>query len=323
MAEILGIGCTHAPMILNPPEEWPNVRKGIASRIPNYKPPPELIEELGDDNGLTRDVQNQKRIASAFDVLKDRLHSWNPDVVMIIGDDQAENFKRDNLPTFCLYTGSEVYSYPFHRPGAKINLWNAPQDASYSFRCPDKFARDMVAFTIREGFDISSSTELKGWQYGLPHAHINPLMFLNQDGALPVLPLFVNCYGEEAGEGYPPRPTARRCYELGRAIRRFLDNRPERVAIVASSSWSHSFLTHRFNCCAFDEEFDNRNLELLRQGKGSKLAELTPEEIQESGDHEFLNWIIALGILGDQPAQIVDALDDQSQVSFKVFAIWE
>ena len=164
MAEILGLGCTHAPMILNKPEQWVDVRKGIASRIPNYRPPPKLLEELGDDNGLTQDRRNQKRIVDAFGVLRDRLHSWRPDVVMLIGDDQAENFLRENLPTFCLYTGSELYGYPFHGPGARVNLWDSPQDTRYSFRCPDRFARDMLAFAIGEGFDLSSSTELKGWE---------------------------------------------------------------------------------------------------------------------------------------------------------------
>ncbi len=146
---------------------------------------------------------------------------------------------------------------------------------------------------------MSSATELKGWEWGLPHAHINPLMFLNQDGKLPVLALFVNWLGEEAGDGYPPRPTAKRCYELGQAMRRFMDTRTERVAIVASSSWSHSFLTHKFNLCQFDDEFDRRTLGWLEEGKGSKVATLTPEEIQQSGDHEFLNWIITLGVVGE------------------------
>ena len=106
-------------------------------------------------------------------------------------------------------------------------------------------------------------------------------------------------------------------------MRRFMDSRSERVAVIASSSWSHFFLTDKFDRCQFDEEFDHHNLELLRTGEGSKLSELTPEEIQESGDHEFLNWIITLGVVGDRPAEIIDALDDQSQVSFKVFAIWD
>jgi hypothetical protein len=110
---------------------------------------------------------------------------------------------------------------------------------------------------------------------------------------------------------------------LGRGIRRFLDTRPERVAVVASSSWSHSFLAHKFQCRAIDIETDRRHLELVRRGEGSKLAELTPEEIQASGDHEILNWIIALGILGDTPAEIVDVRESHTQFAFRVAAIWE
>jgi hypothetical protein len=323
MADILGIGCSHAPMILNPPEEWGRMRERIFSRVPGYQPPPELIAELGDDHGLSADRRNQARIVEAFRVLHDRLHAWAPDVLMVIGDDQAENFQADNLPVFSLYTGSEVAGHPFHRPMAHVNLWNGAPETGFTFRCPDGFAIALRDHLILDGFDISSSTVLKGWRWGLPHAHVNPLMFLDPDGKFPLLPLFVNCYGEEAGPGYPPRPTARRCYALGQAIRRFVDGRRERFAVVASSSWSHSFLTHRFQCSAFDTEFDRRNLDLLRQGRGSELGALTPEEIYLSGDHEFLNWIVALGIIGDRPAEIVDALDAQSQISFKVFALWE
>ena len=102
-----------------------------------------------------------------------------------------------------------------------------------------------------------------------------------------------------------------------------MDTRSERVAVIASSSWSHSFLTHKFGCSAFDEEFDRKNLELLKTGQGSKLTALTPEEIQQSGDHEFPNWLVPLGVLGDRPADIVEVLDEQSQISFKMFAVWE
>lgn len=92
---------------------------------------------------------------------------------------------------------------------------------------------------------------------------------------------------------------------------------------MASSSCSHSFLTHRLQCSAFDPEFDRRNLELLRQGRGSQGVEFTPEEVFLSGDREFLKWIIALGISGDTTAEIVDALAAQSEITFTVFAIWE
>ena len=52
------------------------------------------------------------------------------------------------------------------------------------------------------------------------------------------------------------------------------------------------------------------------------MAELTPEEIQDSGDHEILNWVIALGILGDRPAEIVDVRDSHTQLAYRVAAIW-
>jgi aromatic ring-opening dioxygenase catalytic subunit (LigB family) len=175
---------------------------------------------------------------------------------------------------------------------------------------------------IRDGFDLASSSALQGWEWGLAHAHINPLVFLDPDGKFPLLPFFVNCYGEEAGPDYPPRPTPRRCYELGQGIRRFLDTRSERVAVVASSSWSHSFLAHKFQCREIDLAFDRRNLEWVRAGQGSKLAELSPEELQQSGDHEILNWIIALGIIGDRPAEIVDVRESHTQLAFRVAAVW-
>ena len=81
MGEILGLGCTHAPMILNPPEEWANMRQSIYSRVPGYQRPDAMVQELADDNGLSHDKKNQKRIADAFAQLRDKLHDWNPDVV--------------------------------------------------------------------------------------------------------------------------------------------------------------------------------------------------------------------------------------------------
>jgi aromatic ring-opening dioxygenase catalytic subunit (LigB family) len=323
MADILGLGCSHGPIILTPPEVWSKGRERIFARVPNHEPPPQLLKELGDDNGLSQDRKDHEQVVTSFGVLRDRLHAWNPDVLLIIGDDQAENFKEDNLAPFCLYTGTEVEGYPFQRPAARVNLWDAAPETKFTFTCPKSFARDLRNHLIRDGFDMASSNALTGWDWGLPHAHINPLVFLDPDGVFPLLPLFVNCYGEEAGPDYPPRPTPQRCYDLGRHIRRFLDTRSERVAVVASSSWSHSFLAHKFQCRAIDLEFDRRTLDWVKRGEGHKVATLSAEAIQQAGDHELLNWIIALGIIGDRPAEIVDVRESHTQLAFRVAAIWE
>jgi hypothetical protein len=60
----------------------------------------------------------------------------------------------------------------------------------------------------------------------------------------------------------------------------------------------------------------------LRGGLPASVVR-TAEEIQASGDHELLNWIIALGIIGDTPAEIVDVREAHTQLAFRVAAIWE
>jgi Glyoxalase/Bleomycin resistance protein/Dioxygenase superfamily len=177
MAEILGLGCSHGPIILTPPKVWARGRERVFARIPDYQPPVKLLEELGQDNGLSQDKHDQQRVVESFKVLHDRLHAWTPDVLMIIGDDQAENFLPDNLPPFCVYTGAEVEGYTFQRPAARVNLWGVPPETKYTFRCPQAFARDLRNALIRDGFDLASSSALTGWKWGLAHAHINPLVF--------------------------------------------------------------------------------------------------------------------------------------------------
>ena len=87
---------------------------------------------------------------------------------MVIGDDQAENFLQDNLPPFCLYTGAEVDGYPFQRPAARTNLWDAAPETKFSFQCPKEFSKDLRNHLIRDGFDMASSSALKGWTGAWP-----------------------------------------------------------------------------------------------------------------------------------------------------------
>lgn len=223
MAEIPGLGCSHGPIILTPPEVWYKGRQRLFDRIPNYRKPPQLIKELADDNGLARDQHDHRHVVESFQILRDRLHKWDSDVLMIIGDDQAENFKEDNLSPYCIYTGDQVDGYPFQRAAARTNLWGSPPETKFTFNCPGEFARDMRNDLLGNGFDMASSNALTGWEWGLAHAHINPLMFLDPEGRFPLLPVFVNCYGEAAGSAYPPRPTPKRCYDLGLEILRYPD----------------------------------------------------------------------------------------------------
>lgn len=74
MAELRGLGCSHGPIILTPPEVWHQSRERVFGRIPGYEAPAQLLEELGDDNGLTQDRLDQQKVVESFRVLRDRLH---------------------------------------------------------------------------------------------------------------------------------------------------------------------------------------------------------------------------------------------------------
>ena len=54
----------------------------------------------------------------------------------------------------------------------------------------------------------------------------------------------------------PPSPSPRRCMEVGAATPRALKDSPWRVALIASSSWSHAFLTAKSHWLWPDQESD-------------------------------------------------------------------
>jgi len=47
-------------------------------------------------------------------------------------------------------------------------------------------------------------------------------------------------------------------------------------------------------------------LAILAEGKGSKLADFTPDELMQSGNGELINWVITAGICGDVKCRVLD-----------------
>src|SRR5207249_3975970 len=64
----------------------------------------------------------------------------------------------------------------------------------------------------------------------------------------------------------PPSPAPWRCFDLGRATARLLAASPWRVALIASSSWSHAFLTPKHHLLYPDVASDRAMYETLRAG---------------------------------------------------------
>ena len=123
----------------------------------------------------------------------------------------------------------------------------------------------------------------------------------------------------------PPSPNPHRCMQVGAATARIMAESPWRVALMASSSWSHSFLTEKHWQLWPDVAADRRLYDALETGDYAAWHRYTTDQIEASGQHEVLNWFCLLGAmeeLGRKPLY-TDFLEVYTFNSSKVFAIYE
>src|SRR5207244_6043169 len=97
----------------------------------------------------------------------------------------------------------------------------------------------------------------------------------------------------------PPSPSPARCFDLGAAAARVLKNSPYRVALIASSSWSHAFLHDKAWRLYPDIESDRDFYEALRSGSYSHWRDAPLSDVAELGQQERLNWLSMSGGMGE------------------------
>jgi len=120
----------------------------------------------------------------------------------------------------------------------------------------------------------------------------------------------------------PPSPTPGRCFDLGAACARALTASPYRVALIASSSWSHAFLTRKHYYLYPDLEADCALFEALVRGDYDVWRNRPLAAVEDSGQYEMLNWFCLAGAmaeLGRKPATAT-MIDTYIMVSSKVIA---
>jgi 3-O-methylgallate 3,4-dioxygenase len=126
----------------------------------------------------------------------------------------------------------------------------------------------------------------------LGHAFTFPRYRLGLPPATPIVPVFVNTY-------YPPNvPSAARCYEFGRALRRAVESWPAqaKVAVIASGGLSHFVV---------DEDLDHQVLDGITARDAGSLGSLSRDQLR-SGTSETLNWIAAAGALETLAPTVLD-----------------
>jgi len=303
MAQVVGsLYASHGLFVALPPEEWEEKSKNR-----NYRSdvPTETFEEK---------VDKYDRTMRALAVLEEQLHAMKPDVLLIVGDDQNENFDFANYPALSVFVGEE-FSGPDNKGRGKPELFH---------KVPGHpgLAVAVLRGLLERGFDPSFSMSDSNPAKGMCHAVMRPLEFFHTY-EIPVVPVLVNAY-------YPPQLSAVRCYQIGKAVREAIDAYPEdlRVVVVGSGGLWHtpgrptSYLDEKLDQVMIDHLLRGDILGMAEQfdayavPEGDASQDVSPGvhgmtgmpgvSGPQGGTRETCNWIGAAAIVDGSQHQLVD-----------------
>ena len=157
-----------------------------------------MRKEWGDDEGYTSALFQREKLVAGFRKVRAELDAFKPDVVLVWGDDQYENFKEDIIPAFCVMAYDEYECRPFTTKdgGKRPNVWGEAADKIFLYK-GHPAARHLAGALIDDGFDVAYAYKALHEQ-GLGHAFLNTLLYLDYDRIgfdYPVIPFAINCYG--------------------------------------------------------------------------------------------------------------------------------
>jgi Catalytic LigB subunit of aromatic ring-opening dioxygenase len=350
MGEILGIGLSHYPGPLVPGRYWArmlerNVKIGRVDPVlfeDKGQWPDAMLAEWSDDEGATAGEAHEYRLLRGYERLRAELDAFAPDVVLIWGDDQYENYRRECVPPMAIGVFDVVNSRPYVLGRGVFatdeNPWGAAPEDEMPITGHRAAATQLYRALINDGFEPAYSLAFTH-PHGLAHSFNNTVLFLDRQRngfPYPVIPFHVNCYGnallsstsEAMAEGAEvvtlPPPTPRRCFEMGVSTARFFAQSPWRVAIIGSASFSHGSLTAKHGRLYPDLAADRERVEELSTGRWADWASLSPSAIEDAGQHEILNWVCLAGAMSASSArcEIIDYVESHLFNSSKCFAVF-
>ena len=310
MAQVVSVVCSsHTPGFMVSPERWEVIHSGRMKHRATPLPD-ELRAKL---DAETADVTKQHHASciAALRRLRDFFHAARPDLVVMFGDDQMENFKGSIMPPFCVFTGKSTFGYPWKLLKTVFSEEPGPR---FDVTCNAGVATNLVRAAADKGFDLSWSHEFPDTEWGLPHSMIR--MVEKLEIRVPVIPVHINAFEE-------PTATPRRCFQLGQMMNEvFNEILPPglRVAIIGSGGLSHE--AAGANAGWIDADHDQWVLRQVRQGDYESLANLSNEDLIRCQDQELRNWLAALPFVnGAKPTYLEYVLSYRSLVG-NAFAAW-
>ena len=238
------------------------------------------------DTGATADAY-WAPLFKGFEFSKAWEAANKPDVVFLVYNDHATAFSLDFIPTFAIACADEF----------------APADEGFGARpvptvkgAPD-LAWHIAQSVIEQDFDLTIVNRMD-----VDHGLTVPLSLMfgqPKEWPVRVIPFAVNVVQ------YPP-PSGRRCYNLGKAIRKAIESFPEdlNVQVWGTGGMSHQLQGPRAGL--INREWDTAFLNRI----GPKPEELAAiphlEYVRETGSEgiEMVMWLIMRGALNDRVKEV-------------------
>ena len=225
-------------------------------------------------------------VFAGYEVSKKWIAEKRPDVVILVYNDHATAFSLDMVPTFAIGCAEEF------KPADEG--WG-PRPVPVVKGHPE-LASHVAQSVIQDDFDLTIVNKMD-----VDHGLTVPLSLLfGQPEAWPclVIPLAVNVVL------YPP-PSGRRCYELGKALRRAVESFDAdlNVQVWGTGGMSHQLQGPRAGL--INKEFDNDFLDRIVDSPDELSTMPHIDYVREAGSEgiELVMWLIMRGALNDEVTQ--------------------
>jgi hypothetical protein len=316
MAKIIaGLASSHAFALIDPADWDARRERNLLGYKQRYGVVPPAHPKIAEENGEIR-LRKHQSVRSGLDFLRNAVKRSRPDAIILVGDDQNENFVDSNMPQIAIYLGDQVITTDRGKSGQR--------ERGPSYRCHSRLSSELLHGLVERDFDVASCATFPRDEL-LAHAHGPIMNRIDPEAEIPFILLFVNAI-------HVPAISPGRCYRLGQAIRDILDHNgaEDRVAIYASGGLSHftsgypwPHYTGPFGYGSISEDFDRELMAVMARGEGEKLACLTSDDLLANGDIEFRSWMVLLGAIGNVPTKVNVYEPIYSAIGGMGVAYWE
>jgi protocatechuate 4,5-dioxygenase beta chain len=233
-----------------------------------------------------------QKVFAGYEFSKQWLRENTPDVIFLVYNDHANAFSLEMIPTFAIGCAAEF---------AIADEGWGPRPVPAVKGHPE-LAAHIAQSVIQDDFDLTIVNRMP-----VDHGLTVPLSLMCGQPAsdkfewpCPVIPFAVNVVQY-------PVPSGRRCYNLGRAIRKAVESfdTPLKVQVWGTGGMSHQLQGPRAGL--INRTWDQAFLDRLIADPGSLAQMPHIDYVREAGSEgiELVMWLIARGAMSDTPPRVV------------------